>query len=256
MLCSPSGNGATSDVLNDAEELELYRLLEEEAAHAAGRLLYSLYPDHGPLRRDLYPKHLEHFTQGREHQERAIIAGNRTGKSMCCGFELVCHMIGDYPPWWPGRRFSEPDTWWAVGEDAKTVRDSVQKTLFGEFDALGTGLIPGANIIGKPTSRGGVPEAFDSASIRHKTGGISRLILKSYDQKREAFQATKIAGGWLDEEPPMPVYTETLTRTMATVPGEQNGILECSFTPLKGMSDVVLLYLPGGKVASQRAVAA
>lgn len=240
-------------MLTEAEEVELIRLLEEEAAYNAGRLLYSLYPDSGPLRRELYPKHMEHFAAGRLNQERAIIAGNRTGKSMSCGFELVCHMIGEYPPWWPGRRFSEPDTWWAVGEDAKTVRDSVQLTLFGSPDKIGTGMIPAANIVGKPTSRGGVPDAFDSAQIRHKSGGISRLVLKSYDQKREAFQATKIAGAWLDEEPPMPIYTETLTRTMATVPGEQNGMVECSFTPLLGMSEVVLLYLPGGKVPDRAA---
>jgi phage terminase large subunit-like protein len=35
---------------------------------------------------------------------------------------------------------------------------------------------------------------------------------------------------------------------MATTPAETNGILLCSFTPLKGMSDVVLMFLPGGKV--------
>ncbi|MDB5405216.1 MAG: Terminase-like family protein, partial [Rhodospirillales bacterium] len=50
------------------------------------------------------------------------------------------------------------------------------------------------------------------------------------------------------EEPPMSIYTEGLTRTMATVPGEQNGIVMCTFTPLKGISEVVKAYLPGGKM--------
>lgn len=191
------------------------------------------------------------FAAGREHNERGIIAGNRTGKSTACGYELVLHMTGLYAeiaPWWPGRVIAEPGVWWVAGEDAKTVRDSVQKTLFGEFDALGTGLIPGECIVGRPTARSGVPDAFDSARIRHKSGGVSHLVLKSYDQKREAFQATKIKGGWLDEEPPIDIYSEFLTRTMATAPGEENGVAMSSFTPLKGISDVVLLFLPGGKV--------
>jgi len=50
-----------------------------------------------------------------------------------------------------------------------------------------------------------------------------------------------------DEEPPIGIYSEFLTRTMATVPGEKNGLLMNTFTPLKGLSGVVLLFLPGGK---------
>lgn len=49
-----------------------------------------------------------------------------------------------------------------------------------------------------------------------------------------------------DEEPPIAIYTEGLTRTMSTVPGEESGLVMCTFTPLKGLSGVVLSYMPGG----------
>jgi len=41
-----------------------------------------------------------------------------------------------------------------------------------------------------------------------------RYWLKSYDQGRESFQGTEQHVIWLDEEPPLPIYVEALTRTM------------------------------------------
>jgi len=45
---------------------------------------------------------------------------------------------------------------------------------------------------------------------------------------------------WLDEEPPMDVYSECLLRLMTA-----NGLMLCTFTPLLGLSDVALMFLPG-----------
>ena len=42
-----------------------------------------------------------------------------------------------------------------------------------------------------------------------------------------------------DEEPPMDVYSECLLRLMTT-----NGLMLCTFTPLLGLSDVALMFLP------------
>jgi phage terminase large subunit-like protein len=75
--------------------------------------------------------------------------------------------------------------------------------------------------------------------VRHVSGGTSTIGLKSFDQGRKKFQGTAKDCIWLDEEPPMDVYTECLTRTMT-----RNGIMICTFTPLEGLSDVVLMYLP------------
>ncbi len=65
----------------------------------------------------------------------------------------------------------------------------------------------------------------------------------SYDQGRESFQGTELDLVWLDEEPPMAIYAECLIRTMTT-----NGMILCTFTPLLGLSDTVLSFLPNGKL--------
>jgi phage terminase large subunit-like protein len=50
-----------------------------------------------------------------------------------------------------------------------------------------------------------------------------------------------------DEEPPLAIYSEGLTRTLSTVPGEPSGLVMCAFTPLKGLTGLVLSYMPGGE---------
>jgi phage terminase large subunit-like protein len=210
--------------------------------------LWTIYPDTGPLRRELYPKHLAFFAAGADNQERAFIAGNRVGKTLAVCYELTCHLTGAYPHWWAGRRFNRPVVAWAAGEDAKAVRESLQVTLLGPPSAPGTGLIPGDSIV-STTARAGVPEAVDAVTVKSDHGGNSRVLFKTYDQGRESFQAAAIDIMVFDEEPPMAIYTEGHTRTLSTVPGQPSGLVMCSFTPLKGLSGVVLSYLPGGKAA-------
>lgn len=210
-----------------------------------GQYIRTLYPDDGPLRRELYPKHIEFFHAGALHDERAFIAGNRVGKTLCVCYEATLHLTGDYPEWWTGRTFSRPTVVWAAGEDVKAVRESIQPAFLGVGEAKGTGLIP-RNVLLRSPNRSGVPDAVDFIEVRHKTGGSSRLLFKAYEQGRESFQSTRIDVGLLDEEPPLSIYTEVLTRTLSTVPGERNGTVLCSFTPLKGISGTVLTFLPGG----------
>ena len=231
---------------------------DAEAAKAAGaegktvaeylaerRKLYDAFPDLGPLRRELYPKHLEFFRAGHRHQERAFIAGNRGGKTFAVSYEAACHLTGWYPEWWEGKRFNRPITCWAAGEDAKAVREGLQATLMGPADKEGTGLIP-LEAIGRAPTRGGIPDALDFVEVRHKSGDRSRLVFKAYEQKRKSFQSSKVDCVLLDEEPPYDIYTEALTRTMSTNPDEPSGIVMGSFTPLQGISQTVLHFLPGG----------
>jgi phage terminase large subunit-like protein len=182
------------------------------------------------------------------YQSGGVIHHN-TGKSFLLGYEDTCHMTGWYPKWWNGRRFNRPIVTWIAGEDAKAVRESMQFSLLGPPNALGTGTIPHELIVGKPTAKSGVPEAYDAFAVKHVSGGVSRGLFKAYDQGRESFQAAQVDVIVLDEEPDKAIYTESLTRTMSTKPGEPNGIVMCGFTPLKGLSEVVLMYLPGGRVA-------
>ncbi len=216
--------------------------LRKQLAHSR---IFDLYPEAGPLRRELYAKHMEFYSASAVHDEVAFIAANRSGKSLCASYAATCHLIGWYPPWWEGRRLDRPVVCWAAGEDAKAVRESLQTHLFGPPEGIGTGLIPG-NLIERITMRGGIPDAIDFGQIRHPKG-TSRVIMKAYEQGRESFQAGKVDVGICDEEPIAAIYSEFLTRTMATVPGERNGLLMSTFTPLRGVSDVVLMFLPGGQ---------
>jgi phage terminase large subunit-like protein len=234
--------------MDRAAKIEEITLLEKKAQRYEGTKVVRAFPDKGPLRRELYPKHVEFFDKGAEFKERAFVAGNRVGKTYAASYEVTLHLTGRYPPWWKGYRFHRPITAWVAGEDSKTVRESLQITLMGETGSFGTGLIP-ANDLVSWTTRSGVPEALDIVKVKHISGGTSRLVFKSYDQGRETFQGAKIDVMWYDEEPPTDIYTEGLTRTMSTDPSEENGLCLCTFTPLKGLSGVVLQYLPGGRIA-------
>lgn len=221
---------------------ELRRRIERRERESR---LYRLYPDDGPLARAGYGKHLEFFAAGAEHDERAFLGGNRTGKSSCIAYEAACHAIGWYPAWWQGRRFSRPVVAWASGVDAKAVRESLQPILCGPPEAVGTGMIPAAAIV-RLVARGGVPDAVDFCEVRHASGGTSRVVIKAYEQGRDSYMGAHVDVALLDEEPPLPIYTEVLTRTLSTAPGERNGTVMCAFTPLGGVSETVLQFLPGG----------
>lgn len=225
------------------DNLELLAFLEEEERRASGQKILTYFPDTGDLRRELYAKYISFFDAGKTHMERAAIAANRVGKTTMGCFEASCHLTGRYPPWWNGRRFSGPVEWWAASDTGETTRDILQLEFLGKVDHLGTGMIPADAIIGEPSRRRGVSDAIDTARIRHVSGGESSLSFKSYDQGREKFQGTKKHGISLDEEPDLGVYTECLTRLMSTTPGEEDGTMICTFTPLKGMSAVVLTFL-------------
>lgn len=226
------------------EKEALHALLEEKERRMNYRKLYSYYPDTGALRRELYVKHLEFFKAGPKKRERLMLAANRVGKTEGVGgYEMTLHLTGLYPKWWTGRRFDRPISAWAAGTSGKTTRDIVQTKLFGKFDDIGSGLIPKEKIVGRPTSKQGVAEAYDTARIQHVSGGTSTLIFKSYDQRRIAFEGTEQDVIWLDEEPPLDIYTECLLRTMTN-----DGMLMLTFTPLMGMSETVMAFLPGGQI--------
>lgn len=225
--------------MNRSDKLELLRLLEEKERRARGRKLATYYPDTGPLRRELYAKHLEFFKAGAVHQERAAVAGNRCGKTVLGCYEATLHLTGLYPAWWEGRRFPHAVDWWAAGDTSETTRDILQFEFLGDLADMGSGMIPKGCILGDPSHRRGVSGAIDTARIRHVSGGTSLLGFKSYDQGREKFQGTAKHGINLDEEPEAAIYFECLTRLMTT-----SGLLIATFTPLRGMSEIVLRYMP------------
>lgn len=221
-------------------------LLAERGRREKRRKLFGYYPDDGPLRRELYPKHLEFFRQGAVHDERLFMAANRIGKTEGAGgYETTLHLTGLYPAWWEGRRFERPTDCWASGSTAVTTRDIIQEKLLGPPGAWGEALIPG-DLIVRTRPKAGVPDAVDTLHVRHVSGGLSRLGFKSYDQGRRAFEGTQKDVVWFDEEPPLDVYNEGFMRTASTRPGEPGGLAIITFTPMQGMSETVLNFLPNG----------
>lgn len=206
-----------------------------------------MYPETGPLRRELYPRHMEFFEAGARYRERCFLAANRVGKTEGAGgYETTLHLIGDYPHWWKGRRFHKPVSCWAAGKTNETTRDIVQAKLFGEVTrdgggtrgVTGTGLIPG-DLIGDITWKQGIPDLIDTAKIRHANEGWSLLGIKSYQQGRGSFEGTEKDVVWLDEEPDMDIYGECTIRTATT-----GGIVLMTFTPLEGMTETVMQFEP------------
>lgn len=183
------------------------------------------------------PKQIEFFDLGMGNRERLLRAGNQLGKSEAGAFETACHMTGEYPDDWMGRRFTHAPRGWLAGVSSKDVRDIQQVKLCGAFgnpEALGTGMIPKDRFAKKPSLGRGVTDGFDTIFVKHTSGGVSTASFKSYEQGRENFQGEPVDFIWADEEPPMDIYSEMLTRTTAT-----RGMIYVTFTPLKGMTELL-----------------
>jgi phage terminase large subunit-like protein len=188
-----------------------------------------------------YTKQREFFSAGAEHRERLLMAGNQLGKTFCGGAEVAYHVTGLYPDWWQGRRFDRPTRWWAASVTSEATRDNVQAKLVGppEREAdFGTGFLPKTRILDWNRAMG-TPNLLDNVTVRHVSGGISTIGFKTYSQGREKWQGPTLDGVWFDEEPPMDIYMEGLTRTNAVA----DSLVFLTFTPLLGMSDVVRMFL-------------
>lgn len=189
-----------------------------------------------------YDKQREFHTAGIKYRERLLMAGNQLGKTLAAGAETAFHLTGRYPDWWLGRTFPKPTTFWVAGVTGEGTRDGAQRMLMGRVNAIGTGMLPKDAIVDY-RKKSGVSEAVDFAIIKHGGGGDTQsgesyVAFKSYDQGREKFQAETLSGVWFDEEPPLDIYSEGFTRTNAT-----KGLVYLTFTPLQGMSDVVMRFL-------------
>ena len=231
------------------EQKEQYlRLLKEKNTRINQNKILQYYPETGRLSRHNYPKHMRFFSAGNDYPERCIMAANRIGKSEGIGaYETALHLTGRYPDWWTGHRFDRPISAWACGTTSTTARDIVQFKLIGNPEEFGTGLIPAKHILKTTPRAGGVPNAVDTILVRHISGGISRCKIKSYAEGRKSFEGTEQDLIWLDEECPLKIYTECVTRTMTT-----NGLIMLTFTPLEGLTETVLQFMPDGAMKTER----
>lgn len=179
-------------------------------------------------------------SEGKTSAQRILMAANRVGKTFCGAAETSYHMTGLYPEWWEGKTFDHPVRVWAAGESNDTTRDIIQKELFGvpqDPSKLGHGSVPKEQIV-STVRKPGVPNAFSSALVKHKSGGNSSISFKAYEQGFEKFMGEAVDVVWLDEEPKQEIFSQCITRTADT-----GGIVYMTFTPEKGMTQVVSSFL-------------
>lgn len=198
-----------------------------------------------------FQKNLHHARgdDGELARKRALVAANQIGKSKCAAMETAMHLTGLYPDWWQGHRFQRPIDALVGSTTNETGRDICQKELFGDADdptKAGTGAIP-MESIGECIRKPGVPNAFSSALVKHVSGGHSKVSFRAYEQGPQKHMGLRIDWGWLDEEPPIDIWSQYLRATFAT-----NGALLLTFTPETGVTEVVHHFLY--ELASDEAV--
>ena len=222
--------------------------LNELQERAETRKLYIEYGDVFDIsrppsleNRGVYPWQQQFHNAGADHAERLLIAANRVGKTQSAAAETAMHATGIYPAWFRGRRFTAPTMGWTGAESNELSRDVVQLALLGVEGKHGTGWIPKERIIAVKRRQSGIGGVVDHIQVRHKTGGMSTIILKTYEQGPEKWVGAKLDFVWLDEEAPMNIYTEALTRTL-----DRRGIVYTTFTPLNGQTELVLHFSRGG----------
>lgn len=248
-------NKKEANQVSSKELLSLAEALQElDSKYQYNKLQNFYYPDTGTYKRDFYPKHLKFMEAGLKHTRRAFIAANRCGKSVAGAYETVLHLTGKYPDWWKGKRFNRPIKAWGCAIENKQLREGMQELMFGDFSDKGTGMIPKNDLMDdtgeiQTWAMAGTANCVGTARVRHYTRGVfdgwSDINFKTYEQGWQQFQGAKRDWIWLDEEPNDPkVYSECVTRT-AGIEGQEGHII-CTFTPLLGMSTVVLGFMPNG----------
>ena len=179
---------------------------------------------------------------GKDSVERQLCAANRVGKTFSAAEEAAFHATGIYPDWWDGKTFGKPTLGWVGGVTNEALRDIVQKEVLGGLgDKYGTGTVP-KHLLGKPRMRqAGISGVVDSVTVKHISGKTSDIVFKSYEQGWRKWQGTAPDYIWLDEEPDdFKIYTECRTRIITS-----NGIIFVTFTPLTGLTELVLHFREG-----------
>ena len=226
------------------EVMEMEKYMRELNSLVAAKAKILRY--HKKLAFKPYEKQQQFYDLGLTCRERLLRAGNQLGKTEAGAFEMACHLTGEYPDWWLGRRYERPIRAWGAAAGAILTRDGMQTKLCGTpgvVDDFGTGMIPLKAFKGTPSAGRGATFAFDTIFVEHRTNGVvdgtSRMTFKSYEQGDDKFQAEPVEVIWLDEEPPWDVYSESFTRGNA-IP---DSMIFTTFTPKWGKTDLVCHFM-------------
>lgn len=223
--------------------LELLQLQEDTIRYDQNSIMF---PDSGRYAKEHYKKHVLFMDAGLNYRQRALFGANRSGKTRTASYEVACHLIHRYPSWWKGKKFNKPGNWWGVGQTNQQLKEAIQLDLLGPLHDIGTGMIP-KKYIHSVSMKPGVPGTVESIKVKWNMSerDIVTITFKTCDQSDMAFMGAKLQGIWFDEEPDrLSLYTECFTRTQDP---DEPGMVICTFTPLKGLSDVVLSFLQNGQ---------
>ena len=223
--------------LNDQQRMDMIESLDVLAKYAKYNVFKNTFPADGPHAMSCYSKHKAFFDAGATYNERAMIAGNRTGKSVAGAYETTCHATGLYPEGWEGKRYHKPLMIWVGADTSQTARDIIQYKLLGDIGDPGSEMIPKELIVETKTRRN-IPDAIETIRVRHVSGGVSTIVIKTYEQGQSAWMGTEVDFIWIDEECPEKVYGEALIRLMTT-----RGSIILTFTPLQGLTPLVISFL-------------
>lgn len=186
---------------------------------------------------------------GQRCDQRGMICANRTGKTRTAAAEVAIHTTGVYPKWWKGHRLHVANDWIVCGITNESVRDIQQKALIGRIDenrmSDGSGWIPRLSIKKVHFRQSNVANVVDYVEIKHKSGQISHIWFKSYEQGAAKMQGVAMDGVWMDEEPESQqdeIFSELQTRLV-----DKSGILLFTRTPLLGLTTMVQHFMDGGE---------
>jgi len=213
------------------QKIQLIELLDEKHRRVEQNKFFHFKP---------YEWQKQFYAAGHTHKQRMLMAANRVGKTLSSCFELVCHLTGIYPDWWPGIRFAFPINAWALGVSGEQIRDVLQKEMLGTLSNegfSGGGILP-VNLV-HDVVRSMTPRLAKDVRIQHICGSYSNLSFKSYSQGQHVLMGTSIDFALIDEEPEDDeIWPQVLTRLMMGNQGV-GGQIVLSFTPENGNTELV-----------------
>lgn len=148
---------------------------------------------------------------------RLFLGGNRAGKTVAGGAEMVMFLTGIHP--YKSLKFKPPVRCRAIGVD---FENGVKKIMQPEIARW------------MPTSflkNGSWEDSYEKSSRTLTLTNGSTLEFMSYDQDKDKFAGTSRHGVWFDEEPPEGIFNENLLRL-----ADVGGFWWMTMTPLIDMS--------------------
>lgn len=215
------------------EDLQrLHKLLEEQDRRVKYNKLQNF---------KLYGWQLELAYASKDYAQMLAMCANQIGKTTCGAAITAFHLTGKYPKNWKGHKFTRPIKAWAAGVSTESTRDILQANMLGEPgnpEDLGAAFIPKEDIV-ETVRKPQVVGAVQSVTVKHyndwgRHDGYSKLEFKSYEQGESKFMGRPMDWIWLDEQPDENIYTQCITRTVAT-----KGFVMMTFTPEDGMTPTI-----------------